>query len=253
MRNPHPVLELQLQLAMLGYPAWRSRRIVREASEHYSDLLRSARTGGLSEEEATAEAARLFGEPKALAEQHAEVLRRSTFLGRLPAVFSLFVFPILTGYIFSYTALLVSSIPTGIWMALTIHVQPGSGGFRAMMPDMMVEMILIMATISNVLQGLAWLWFYRRLQNAGLSLKQRTIVCGVLTYASLCSWWSLPTVILMRNSPTLHGLGEQALSRMLYPHWGSAGAAAIPLLAGVLMYLWQRRQVEQLIQGVHYA
>jgi len=82
VHKPSVVLRLERRLADLGCPAQQRERRAREIADHYEDLKRAGLEEGLSEAAAEARANELLGEPVAIAEQLAVVLRRSSWWGR---------------------------------------------------------------------------------------------------------------------------------------------------------------------------
>ena len=82
MHKPCAVVQLERRLADLGCPARLRQRRIREVADHYEDLKQAALEDGLSEADAEARANELLGEPVALAEQLAVVLRQSSWWGR---------------------------------------------------------------------------------------------------------------------------------------------------------------------------
>ena len=80
MHRAKVIRELDRRLVELGCPARERLRQVREVAEHYADLRRECLEEGLGEAEAGARAETLLGNPSALGEQLAEVLRRSSIL-----------------------------------------------------------------------------------------------------------------------------------------------------------------------------
>ena len=82
MHKPGAVVQLERRLADLGCPDRLRERRIREVADHYEDLKLAALEEGLAEADAEARANALLGEPVALAEQLAVVLRHSSWWGR---------------------------------------------------------------------------------------------------------------------------------------------------------------------------
>jgi hypothetical protein len=82
MREIEVITKLKRRLNELGWPAAEVRRQAREVAEHHQDLKAAAMEEGLAEADAEARASELLGEPVALAERLALVLRRSSWWGR---------------------------------------------------------------------------------------------------------------------------------------------------------------------------
>ncbi len=71
MPEADPIAELQRELARRGCPPRLARRIMREAAEHFEDLLREAGAQGLSPAQARDYAAAQLGPPAKIAASHA--------------------------------------------------------------------------------------------------------------------------------------------------------------------------------------
>jgi hypothetical protein len=82
MREIEVITKLRRRLIELGCPAAEVERQAREVAEHHQDLKQAAMEEGLAEADADARASELLGEPVALAERLALVLRRSSWWGR---------------------------------------------------------------------------------------------------------------------------------------------------------------------------
>ncbi|HEY5911420.1 MAG TPA: permease prefix domain 1-containing protein [Verrucomicrobiae bacterium] len=82
MHRAHAIGQFERRLAELGCPPRELRRYAEEIADHHEDLKEAALEEGLAEAEAEARATRLLGEPVALAERFAAVLRQSSWFGR---------------------------------------------------------------------------------------------------------------------------------------------------------------------------
>ena len=84
MPDALPIEQFARRLVELGCPTRRVRCCVQELSDHHQDLKNAALEGGMSEADAEDRADELLGEPIALAEHLAAVLRNSSWWGRHP-------------------------------------------------------------------------------------------------------------------------------------------------------------------------
>jgi hypothetical protein len=82
MPNAPAIRVFERRLQELGCPAGQLQRRVRELADHHEDLKQAALQEGLSEAEAEARADQRLGEPAALADRVARMLRQSSWLGR---------------------------------------------------------------------------------------------------------------------------------------------------------------------------
>ena len=82
MHKPRAIERFERRMVELGCPPRELRRCVEEIADHHEDLKRTALEEGLAEAEAEARANQLLGEPVALAERFAAVLRQSSWFGR---------------------------------------------------------------------------------------------------------------------------------------------------------------------------
>jgi hypothetical protein len=82
MPNASAIRTFERRLRELGCPAAQMGHRVRELADHHEDLKEAALREGLSEAEAEALADQRLGEPVALAEQVARMVRQSSWLGR---------------------------------------------------------------------------------------------------------------------------------------------------------------------------
>src|SRR5436189_4610752 len=92
LQNAMVIEQFKRRLIELGLPMDRIRRNIQELADHHEDLKRDALEEGLSEAAAEARATERLGEPVALAERVAAVLRNSSWCGRHP-VFSFCILP----------------------------------------------------------------------------------------------------------------------------------------------------------------
>src|SRR5262245_57827106 len=86
MHNALVIEEFKRRLVELGCPLGRIRRNIQELADHHEDLKNDALEEGLSEAAAEARATQRLGEPVALAERVAAVLRNSSWCGRHPVL-----------------------------------------------------------------------------------------------------------------------------------------------------------------------
>lgn len=82
MHKARVIEQFERRLLELGCPPRGLRRCVEEVADHHEDLKRAALQEGLAEAEAEARASQLLGEPVALAQNFAVVLRQSSWFGR---------------------------------------------------------------------------------------------------------------------------------------------------------------------------
>ena len=79
---PESIEQFRLRLIELGCPVSRLQRAVREMAEHREDLLHALLADGMTAAEAEAHADERLGDPRKLADNLMESLRRSSWCGR---------------------------------------------------------------------------------------------------------------------------------------------------------------------------
>ncbi len=223
MRSPPAIREFERRLTELGCPPAQVRRHVREMADHLDDLRQAALEEGLAEADAEARANQLLGEPAALAESLAAVLRHSSWFGR-HRVLGFCLLPPLG--IFA-TSLLGLAVALGLLRCYfsgdewRLFADEGA----ALNPISLGVRISCYAAIA--LMTLAFCWLARR---SAAGIGWALAACGACSLQSLFTFCSI-----IPHSATV-GYSSS-------PNWAGA---LVPLLVGAAILAWHRRLRAQL-------
>jgi hypothetical protein len=213
------------RLVELGCPTQRVRCCVQELSDHHQDLKNAALEGGMSEAAAEDRADELLGEPVALAEHLASVLRNSSWWGRHPWI--------------GYCLLPPFTLIAAVLLCLSLEALLGNFYFNAdelrALTDSAPGIELARAAVAGTyyavvaLTSLLFCWLARR---SSSGMKWALAACAV---CSLHSYFYKLDV-----SPHLFSMGWRFSSRI--QEWIGP---VIPLVvaAAALAWNWQTRRV----------
>ena len=226
MHKESAVAKLERRLAELGCPARERRRQVREVAEHHEDLRVAALEEGLSEAAAEAHANQLLGEPVALAEQLAAVLRQSSWWGRHRVIGFCLLPPlgIFAGSVLSLFAVLLFLrlfFSASEWRVLADQ----GPGFSLIVVG--VEVANYLATAGMTL---FFCWLARRV---GAGLRWAMLACAVCSLQSYFGY--------CRISPHAVSIGYS-----LTPDWI---CALIPMLIGGVIWARNRHNPEPMLDA----
>ena len=238
MPDTRAIAQFERRLLELGCPLRRLREKVRELAEHHEDLKQAAREDGLSEQEAAGRADAQLGDPVLLAENAVGLLRQASWWARHP-ILGFGLLPLL-GFIPAWVAC-VMLLWGFCWLlgclfgpAYTIDSQ--LAGVFGDDPSLFHGVVLpanAAATVAAVLvMALVFCWLARRCA-AGSKWMLTACAC-----CSLASYFGFADI-----QPHNISLGYSFGYGWRWPQWSYAG---IPLLAGAVMLLWQRRHLKRL-------
>jgi hypothetical protein len=221
MHSAIVIEEFKRRLVELGCPIGRVRRNVQELADHHEDLKSDALEEGLSEAAAEAQATQRLGEPVALAEHVAAVLRNSSWWGRHP-VLSFCVLPPLGIVFIAMLALLLETALARLYFSpeelnLLANDERGLEFFRAILKGTYYGAVALTTTL-----------FCRLAWRSARGLNWALIAC---TFCLLHSYF-----FSLRIAPHMFSIGYTFPSRIQ-----DFVATGIPLLVAVAAYVWQWR------------
>ncbi|HTL55397.1 MAG TPA: hypothetical protein VL361_06935 [Candidatus Limnocylindrales bacterium] len=226
MHKPPPIAQVERRLAELGCSERDRQRHVRELAEHHEDLRTAGLEEGLSDTAAESRANQLLGEPVALAEQLAAVLRQSSWWGRHRIIGFCLLPPlgIFAGSVLSLFAVLLVlrlCFSASEWRVLADQ----GAGFRLIVVG--VQFANYAATAGMTL---LFCWLARR-ASAGLRWAMLACaVCSLQSYFGYC-----------RVAPHAVSIGYS-----LSPDWI---CALIPLLIAGVIWARNRHNPQQILES----
>lgn len=221
-----PIEQLRLRLIELGCPLPRLQRMVQEVAEHREDSLRGLVAQGMAAAEAEARANVRLGDPRTLAENLMESLRRSSWCGRHRFI-AFGVLPVL-GFPLFWMAVLCLNLSLAYafgfgWDPKKLHAAAGD-------PIAFHHLTMVAYGADYLATALVALGFCHLANRAGVQRRWLLFVCLV------CAIYSL--FMFTYVSPHNYTIGFNS-----HPEWIRG---AIPLLIVCLAQANRLRQVRLL-------
>jgi hypothetical protein len=221
MHNAIVIEQFKRRLIELGCPMGRIRRNIQELADHHEDLKHDAMEEGFSEAAAEAHATERLGEPVALAERVAAVLRNSSWCGRHP-VLSFCILPPLGILIIAALGLLLETVMARLYFSaeelnILANDERGMEFLRAILK---LTYYGAVALTSILFCRLAW--------RSARGLRWALMAC---TFCLLHSYF-----FSLKIAPHMFTMGYTFPSRVQ-----DVVATLIPLVVAVAAYAWQWR------------